>query len=168
MSYYTLDMYSGELYHFGIKGQKWGKRRYQNKDGSLTPEGYIHYGRKSRRLGKTQSHLSKAEDYGRNYAGYNYEVAKATAPLLGVGLGGATLAGNISAGAALTEAILPALGATVATGGGMVALTGAMLVGQQIVNKLMMHQHEKVSAKKKAIDTKLSQYEKSEKKSKSQ
>ena len=28
-----------ELYHHGILGMKWGIRRYQNKDGSLTPEG---------------------------------------------------------------------------------------------------------------------------------
>ena len=28
-----------ELYHHGIKGQKWGVRRYQNSDGSFTAEG---------------------------------------------------------------------------------------------------------------------------------
>ena len=28
-----------ELYHYGIKGQKWGVRRFQNKDGSLTAAG---------------------------------------------------------------------------------------------------------------------------------
>lgn len=32
-----------ELYHWGIKGQKWGVRRYQNSDGSLTPAGREHY-----------------------------------------------------------------------------------------------------------------------------
>lgn len=31
-----------ELYHHGILGQKWGIRRYQNKDGSLTPAGQRH------------------------------------------------------------------------------------------------------------------------------
>lgn len=35
---------SSELYHWGIKGQKWGVRRFQNEDGSLTPEGKRRYG----------------------------------------------------------------------------------------------------------------------------
>ena len=33
-----------ELYHWGIKGQKWGVRRYQNEDGSLTDAGRKRYG----------------------------------------------------------------------------------------------------------------------------
>lgn len=35
--------YPNELYHHGIRGQKWGIRRYQNPDGSLTPEGRKRY-----------------------------------------------------------------------------------------------------------------------------
>lgn len=34
-----MEYYNNELYHYGIKGQKWGVRRYQNKDGTLTPKG---------------------------------------------------------------------------------------------------------------------------------
>lgn len=34
---------NNELYHHGILGQKWGVRRYQNEDGSLTPAGKKRY-----------------------------------------------------------------------------------------------------------------------------
>ena len=34
-----------ELYHWGVKGMKWGVRRYQNKDGSLTDAGQKRYDR---------------------------------------------------------------------------------------------------------------------------
>lgn len=36
-------MYYEELYHYGVKGQKWGVRRFQNKDGTLTPKGKKRY-----------------------------------------------------------------------------------------------------------------------------
>ena len=32
-------MYETELYHHGVKGQRWGVRRYQNYDGTLTAKG---------------------------------------------------------------------------------------------------------------------------------
>lgn len=38
-----MRYYSEELYHHGIKGMRWGVRRYQNKDGSLTPAGKVRY-----------------------------------------------------------------------------------------------------------------------------
>lgn len=36
---YVVDNPNNELYHHGIKGMRWGIRRFQNKDGSLTPAG---------------------------------------------------------------------------------------------------------------------------------
>lgn len=36
--------YDDFLMHYGIKGQKWGVRKYQNEDNTLTEEGRRHYG----------------------------------------------------------------------------------------------------------------------------
>lgn len=47
MIYYGRDIYSPSLYHYGIKGQSWGKRRFQNEDGSLTEAGKKRYYQKS-------------------------------------------------------------------------------------------------------------------------
>ena len=38
-----MGIYNFELYHHGIKGMKWGVRRYQKKDGSLTTAGKNRY-----------------------------------------------------------------------------------------------------------------------------
>ena len=42
--YWNEDNY---IEHYGTKGQKWGERKYQYQDGSLTPEGKIRYGKGS-------------------------------------------------------------------------------------------------------------------------
>lgn len=48
--------YSQELYHHGVKNQRWGFRRWQNKDGSLTPAGRLRYSKMANRsLSKQQS-----------------------------------------------------------------------------------------------------------------
>ena len=44
----NLDKYKGEdhstfLEHYGILGQKWGQRRWQNADGTFNTEGKIRY-----------------------------------------------------------------------------------------------------------------------------
>ena len=41
---------STELYHHGVKGMRWGVRRYQNNDGSLTPAGKKKYGKYERKI----------------------------------------------------------------------------------------------------------------------
>ena len=41
----TRNKSEDELYHFGIKGMKWGVRRYQNSDGTLTSKGKARYTR---------------------------------------------------------------------------------------------------------------------------
>lgn len=52
-----MDDYTAYLAHHGIKGQRWGIRRYQNYDGSLTAEG-----RKRKGVGKPRSKLQERLD----------------------------------------------------------------------------------------------------------
>lgn len=44
MKYYAVERTGSYLAHHGILGQKWGIRRFQNKDGSLTSAGKKRYG----------------------------------------------------------------------------------------------------------------------------
>lgn len=49
------------LVHHGIKGQKWGVRRYRNKDGSLTAEGRAH----AQKQAEKAADKAKRQDYKR-------------------------------------------------------------------------------------------------------
>ena len=62
----------GELYHYGIKGMRWGVRRYQNEDGSLTPAG------KKRVKSEKSKHRTKLEEAYRK-RGLTQEEAEAAA-----------------------------------------------------------------------------------------
>lgn len=72
------------LQHHGIKGQKWGVRRYRNKDGSLTPEGRKRYRsdydhiRNLQVASKTSATMLRApvlDDYNRKYAAKQADAA---------------------------------------------------------------------------------------------
>ena len=77
ISYYIV---SNELYHHGILGQKWGVRRFQNPDGSLTAAGKRRYEKDAAQLSKYNSEInrfkyesSKARKKGDYVKAYKYE-----------------------------------------------------------------------------------------------
>lgn len=75
MEYYN---YSAELYHHGVKGMKWGVRRYQNPDGSLTEAGKKREATKAYKADRATRYQmeSKAFDTGRFAMKYNKLYAK--------------------------------------------------------------------------------------------
>ena len=69
---------NGELYHHGIKGMKWGFRRFQNDDGSLTLAGRI-------RQAKLNKKRKKALEKARQTKAANKAAAEERAKQLAAG-----------------------------------------------------------------------------------
>lgn len=69
--FYTIDknQNGGHLEHYGIKGQKKGHRRWQNYDGTYTPEGLERYwpGSKHGQRGSSEKVYKSSVDKARNY-----------------------------------------------------------------------------------------------------
>lgn len=65
---------NNELYHHGIEGQKWGVRRFQNEDGSLTPAGRNRYNKMAK---KDAKEWARAKMYYGEGAGTRRKLIKA-------------------------------------------------------------------------------------------
>lgn len=62
------------LQHHGIKGMKWGKRRFQNADGTLTPLGRFRYGKaETKDYEELQGKVEKASGFVKSAQKYQSE-----------------------------------------------------------------------------------------------
>ena len=58
--YYGIH-YDSVIEHHGVRGQKWGMRRYQNPDGTLTPLGRKKLGRIERKVSKLGNNVNQSK-----------------------------------------------------------------------------------------------------------
>ena len=80
------------LAHHGIKGQKWGVRRFENEDGTLTAEGYErYYGKRFEKESRKQQRLNYKADQAKQIRLAKDHASKAKKNLA-TGLVGATSA----------------------------------------------------------------------------
>lgn len=74
--YYVSSKQPDYIMHSATLGMKWGVRRYQNEDGSLTPEGKERYGRTTeynKKISKAKDKSKKAYESGKTLKGDYYK-----------------------------------------------------------------------------------------------
>lgn len=69
-----METWKEELYHHGIKGMKWGVRRYQNADGSYTQAGLKRYGIAEENYHKRDAEYKSAKEAYKSGKGSKAEV----------------------------------------------------------------------------------------------
>lgn len=70
-----MDHYSTYLIHYGIPGQKWGVRRFQNEDGTWTSEG-LERRKQLIESGASRKEIRKATKEGKDQLRYNKQLYK--------------------------------------------------------------------------------------------
>lgn len=130
---------SDELYHHGVKGQKWGVRRYQNEDGSLTPAGKVRYYKTMGLIKKVnyQNDIAKADIL--KYRGSNISKSKAKAEVaqnkIASEVENNMEANRIKGKAAVGQIVSGALGASLAVGVMGLGLYGSLQTGVDFMSE---------------------------------
>lgn len=120
---------NGVIYHTGIKGMKWGVRRYQNANGSLTSAGRQRY---------LTSNGAKFNPHGQ--IRYNKAMARLRHP--GLTKAGHAIVGAYAAPAATTMAVMGAAYTGLLTVGGLPA-AGAMIAAAPFAGAIGGYCHGK-------------------------
>ena len=144
-----MQVYKDELYRHGIKGMKWGVRRYQNPDGTLTAAGRERYLREAKE--DVEGSIKEAQARVNRYGGKNVAIARVRRESefqkrlndesslnkqFGVGIGGSTASAlAIAAGIDAFDYGLLAMGGAgfLATAAGIYAIN----LGRKKVNQLI-------------------------------
>lgn len=119
-----MSEYPTYLIHYGIQGQKWGERRFQNEDGTYTPEGL----ERRRKFFNVEKGKMIIDKYGKGTGDYRIARKNVLRSRItkGVGVSAAGMALYAAAGISMVALNTPAAVAAISVGAGYLAAMGGM------------------------------------------